>query len=99
MARNFAHDGFDVTIADFITEESLEVYRHDLPDCFIVHLQISPPRAQERARTRRVYLTDEEFDLLYRIIAVPPKADLVLEVDDLTEEQQIQVIRTAWNSA
>ena len=99
MARNFTHDGFDVTIADYLTTASLATYRHELPNCFIVHLQLSLAEARQRAKTRRVYLTDDEFDLLHEMIAVPPKADLILEVDHLTPEQQIRAIRTAWTSA
>ena len=75
------------------------MYRKELPDCFIVHLQLSLAAARQRAKTRRVYLTDDEFDLLHRMVAVPPKADLVLDVDHLTQEQQIRTLRTAWTSA
>ena len=96
-SRGFA--GFDVTIANYLTPQSLAVCRKELPDCFIVHLQLSLAAARQRAKTRRVYLTDEEFNLLHRMVAVPPKADLVLDVDHLTQEQQIRTLRTGWTSA
>ena len=50
-------------IADFTLDSSLGVYRAELPDCFVVHLRISLAGARERARTRAVHLTEDEFDL------------------------------------
>ncbi|QGN32568.1 hypothetical protein [Microlunatus sp. Gsoil 973] len=99
MARNFIEAAFDVTIADFVTDSSLSVYRQALPDCFVAHLQISLSGAQERARTRRVYLTDDEFALLHHMIATPPDADVVIDVEGMTPAQQIQQIRNAWAPA
>jgi hypothetical protein len=99
MARNFIEAAFDVTIADFVTDSSLSVYRQALPDCFVVHLQISLAGAQERARTRRVYLTDAKFALLHHMIAIPPDADVVIDVEGMTPAQQVQQIRNAWASA
>lgn len=97
LARNFGEDGFDVTIADFVTAESLAVYRHELPGCFVVHLQISLSGAQARARTRPVYLTDHEFVLLHDLIATPPDVDIVIDVERMTLEDQLQEIRNAWS--
>ncbi|GAA1311037.1 MAG: hypothetical protein ACTIA5_09610 [Brachybacterium tyrofermentans] len=99
MARNFEEESYDVTVADFVTASSLEVYREELPDCFVVHLQISLPGAQERARTRPVYLVDHEFVLLHDMIATPPEADLVIDVEGMTREVQLEQIRAAWISA
>lgn len=98
MARHFGEEGFDVTVADFVTASSLAVYRDELPDCFVVHLQISLAGAQERARTRPVYLADHEFDLLHDMIAAPPKVDLVIDVEGMTREVQLEQIRAAWVS-
>ncbi|HEY9294586.1 MAG TPA: hypothetical protein VIP98_25165 [Microlunatus sp.] len=99
MAQNFRRAGFEITIADFVTDSSLDVYRQGLPDCFVVHLRISIAGAQERARTRRVYLTDDEFDLLHRMVASPPDVDLVVDVEGLTPDQQLRQIRDAWTAA
>lgn len=99
MARNFGEVNFDVTIADFVTAPSLAVYRDELPDCFVVHLQISLAGAQERASTRPVHLTDCEFILLHDMIARPPEVDLVIDVERMTVEDQLQQIRNAWDSA
>lgn len=65
----------------------------------MVHLQISTAGAQERARTRTVYLTDHEFILLHDMIATPPAADLVIDVEGMTLEDQVYQIRNAWRSA
>lgn len=99
MARNFGAAGFEVVVADFVTPDSLAVYRDDLPDCFVVHLGASLAEARRRAATRTVYLTDGEFELLHRMVAVPPSVDLVLEVDGLTEDGQLSRLRSEWRSA
>jgi predicted kinase len=97
LGRNFLAAGFDVVAADFVTPESLLAYRRELPDCMVVHLQISLEGALQRAATRRVYLTDDEFELLHRRIQIPPAADAVLDVDGLTIDQQTRAIGEVWN--
>lgn len=99
IGRNFVEAGFDLTVADIVTAASLPVYRAELPDCFVIHLQITLDGARERAATRRVYLTDEEFDLLHAMVANPPDIDLVVNVEGMTSEQQLAVIRKAWGRA
>lgn len=99
LAQNFSQYGFDVTIADFVTDASLHVYRQALPDCFVVHLQLSLAGARERAETRHVYLTEDEFTLLHRMIATPPDVDQVIDVEGMTPAQQLEHIRDAWTSA
>lgn len=99
MGRNFVRVGFELTIADFVTADSLTVYRAELPDCFVVHLRISLDGARERAGTRKVYLTDGEFELLHEMIATPPAVDLVIDVEGLTQKEQLAVIRNAWSNA
>ncbi len=99
MGRNFVEAGFDLTVADYVTPRSLSVYRAELPDCFVVHLRISLQGARARAATRRIYLTDEEFDQLHEMIALPPEVDLVLDVDGLAQHEQLGALRTLWHKA
>jgi len=99
MGRNFVQAGFDLTVADYVTPRSLSVYRAELPDCLVVHLRISLQGARERAATRRVFLTDDEFDLLHEMIAVTPEVDLVLDVEHLAQHEQLAALRTAWHEA
>lgn len=99
LARNFTADGFDVVVADFVTPESLVVYREELPGCLVIHLAISFEGAVQRAATRPVYLTHDEFELLHRMIATPPAADVILDVDGLSVGQQTQVITDLWAQA
>ena len=99
LARNFLANGFDVVIADFVTPESLMTYRHQLPECFVVHLHISVEGARERAATRRVYLSKDEFDLLHRMVVTPPAANLIIDVEGLAPEEQLNAIRSAWERA
>jgi adenylylsulfate kinase-like enzyme len=99
LARNLVDASFDVTIADVVTDETLTRYRTELPDCLVVHLAITLDAARERARTRPVYITDEEFDLLHRMTAVPPAADLVLDVTGMSVDEQITRLAREWERA
>ena len=74
-------------------------YRHQLPECFVVHLHISVEGARERAATRRVYLSKDEFDLLHRMVVTPPAANLIIDVEGLAPEEQLNAIRSAWERA
>lgn len=96
LARGFAAAGFAVVVADVVTPATGAVYRAGLPGCLLVHLQISLAGARERAATRPVHLTDEEFVLLHRWQADPPRADVVLAVDGLTPDQQVAAVRQHW---
>ena len=99
IGRNLVDAGFDLTVADVVTAASLPVYRAELPDCFIIHLQITLGAARKRAATRRVYLTNDEFDLLHAMLASPPEVDLVINVEGMTFEKQLEAIREAWARA
>jgi gluconate kinase len=99
LARNFAADGFDVVIADFVTPDSLVVYRRELPGCLVIHLAISFDEALRRAATRRDFLTDDEFELLHRMMETPPDADAVLRVDGLTVDEQTRRLAELWTAS
>ena len=96
LARNLAEAGFVVTVADVVTAEALAVYRAELPDCVVVHLALPVREARERAATRTVYLTEDEFDLLHDTMASPPEVDVVLDVGGLTVAEQTDAIRRVW---
>jgi predicted kinase len=99
LGRNLLADGFAVTVADIVTSETLPLYRAGLPDCFIVHLAIARDAAYERAASRQVYLTADEFDLLHEMTSVPPAVDLVLDVTGMSADQQLDRLRDAWEGA
>lgn len=99
LSRNLQSGGFDVVVADFVTSDSLAVYRAELPDCFVVHLQISLRGARERAGTREVYLTAEEFSLLHRLIETPPNADVILDVEGMGIDEQTAALQRMWAAA
>jgi hypothetical protein len=98
LAQNLSSDGFDVVIADFVTAESLTVYRRQLPDCVVMHLAISFDEAARRATTRPVYITDDEFALLHARMENPPDADVVLHVDGLAVDEQTRAIAARWSA-
>ena len=52
--------------------------------------------ADARARTRRVYLTDEEFETLHRRQLAPLETDADIDVSHLALEAQVDVVRAAW---
>ncbi|MCJ1714968.1 hypothetical protein [Curtobacterium sp. VKM Ac-2922] len=99
VARNLLRDGFDVVVADVVTHATLPRYRSALPGCLVVHLAITLDAARERAATRPVYLTDDEFTLLHRMTAAPPPVDVVLDVGALSVDQQLDRVRAVWLSA
>lgn len=96
VGRNFVRAGFDLTIADVVTADALSEYRAELPDCFVVHLRITIEQARRRAATRKVYITDDEFELLHTLMDPPPGVDLVLDVNGMTVDEQTNSIRDAW---
>ncbi|WP_128497331.1 AAA family ATPase [Labedella populi] len=99
LARNLAAVGFVITVADVVTEEALAAYRAELPDCLVVHLSLPLEEARNRAATRPVYLTDDEFDYLHDLLSSPPEVDVVVDVTGLTVDEQTDAIRRAWTSA
>ncbi|HEV7964342.1 MAG TPA: hypothetical protein VGP57_17510 [Actinoplanes sp.] len=97
LAQRFTANAFDVVIADVVTPETAAIYREQLPACLIVHLVAGSGEALRRARTRRIWLTNEEFELIHeRDRAFPPEADHRLVVDGLTIEEQIAEVAGLW---
>lgn len=97
LAQRFLAQDFDVVIVDVLTPATAEIYRRELPTCLILHLRAGLAEAHRRAATRKVWLTEEEFDLLHRRdLAMPPDADARIEVAGLTVEQQVATLADLW---
>jgi predicted kinase len=96
LAANFRADGFDVTMSDVIDAELLQLYRELVPGIMVIRLSITRAMARSRAQTRRVYLTDQEFETLHRQQLAPLETDADIEVSGLTLEAQIDAVRAAW---
>jgi hypothetical protein len=80
-----------------LTPETLQLYGRHLPGCLIVRLHALPPEARHRAGTRRVYLTDDEFEDLHKQDRCdPPPADHHLDVTALTIEGQAAAVAVIW---
>ena len=76
-----------------LTPETLQLYGRHLPGCLIVRLHALPSEARHRAGTRRVYLTDDEFEDLHKQDRCnPPPADHHLDVTALTIEGQAAAV-------
>jgi predicted kinase len=97
LARHFHERGFEVIVTDVLTPETLQLYRQQLAQCLIVRLHVAPPEARRRAGTRRVYLTDAEFeDLHNQDRDNPPPVDHHLDVTSLTIEGQAAAVADIW---
>ncbi|GAA1565859.1 hypothetical protein GCM10009804_23180 [Kribbella hippodromi] len=96
LAANFSADGFNVTMSDVIDAELLRLYRELVPDIMVIRLSISHAMARARAQTRRVYLTDQEFETLHRQQLPPLETDVDIEVSALALDAQIDAVRAAW---
>jgi hypothetical protein len=100
LAGHLLAAGFETVIADVVSPSTAAVYRRELPGCLLVHLRISLDAALERAATRHVYLTDDEFRWLHRQeVEQPPPADLVLQVDGWTVDEQCARLEQVWSRA
>jgi predicted kinase len=98
LARNFAAAGFHVTLTDVVTPRTLAVYRELLPDVLVIRLTVSPEEAWRRARTRKIYLTDEEFETLHRAQAEPLAVDRELDVTQLDQGEQLRRVQALWTA-
>jgi len=97
VAERFTAEGFDVAIADVVTPRTAAVYRRHLRGCLLVHLAVTVAEARRRAATRRVWLTEQEFDLLHRVDTEdPPQADHHLDVTAATPAEQRAAVETLW---
>lgn len=97
LARNFVAVGIEVVVADVLTPETCDLYRHELPGCLIVHMTVSFPEALRRAASRKVWLTDDEFRMLHEADAAnPPAADHRLQVDGLDVQSQTKKLERLW---
>jgi predicted ATPase len=98
LIRNFAASGFNGTISDVASPQTLTLYRQLLPNVVVVHLMTSLAEARRRARMRPVYLTDQEFETLHqeqsRLVAV----DRRLDVTQLDHAEQVRQVRAIWTS-
>jgi hypothetical protein len=71
-----------------------------LPGCLTVRLYVTPQEARRRARTRKVYLTDAEFENLHtQDRNNPPSADYHLDVTVFEDEEQAAAVFTIWMGA
>ena len=96
LARNFADARFNVTLTDVVTSKTLALYRQLLPDVLVIRLEVSLEEAWRRARTRKVHLSDEEFEALHRDQADPLAVDHQLDVTHLDQVELLQHVRALW---
>lgn len=78
--------------------QSLAEYRRLVPRLLVVRLAVSLEEARRRARTRTVYLTDEEFMTLHANQSAPLDVDYEIEVTNLDQAQQSERVRDLWTA-
>lgn len=97
LAGGFRADGFDVVIVDVLTPATAVELRERLPGCLLVHLTVTLAEARRRAETRKIWLTDDEFDALHRKdLADPPPVDVTLDVTGMDLQAQRDRVEAAW---
>lgn len=80
-----------------MTPATAQIYRQQLRGCLLIHLTVSTAEAHRRAATRRLWLTEEEFDQLHRADAEdPPPADHHLDVTAYTPAEQRAAVEALW---
>ena len=96
LVANFTRDGFTVTMSDVIDAELLATYRRSVPGVVVIRLLIDLPTARVRARTRPVYLTEDEFETLHSQQRKPLEVDHEMVVSSMTPEEQVAAVQAAW---
>ncbi len=97
LARNFLAAGIDVVVTDVLTPATAEIYRTQLPGALLVRLCVDLAEAVRRARTRTVYLTEQEFAWVHRRDHDdPPDAEAVLDVATWGVERQVAALDRLW---
>ena len=93
LVENFIRDGFTVTMSDVIDAELLATYRRLVPGLVVFRLLMDLPTARVRARTRPVYLTEDEFETLHRQQRQPLAVDHEVVVSFMTPEEQVAAVQ------
>lgn len=83
-------------MSDVIDAELLETYRRLVPGVVVIRLSIDLPTARVRARTRPVYLTEDEFETLHSQQRTPLAVDHEVVVSSMTPEEQVSAVQAAW---
>jgi hypothetical protein len=96
LARSFGRRGYDVVVVDVVSDETAALYRELLEEPLIVRLAVSYREAVRRARGREVFLTWEEFRMLYEQQAAMGAADRVVEVDGVAAERAGERLAELW---
>lgn len=98
LVANFTDAGFNVILSDVVTSDLLGSYRDLVPELVAIRLVCDLPTARERANTRPVYITAEEFDMLHRQQDEPLETDLELDVSRMTLDAQVLAVRRQWQN-
>lgn len=98
LTRNFTGAGFNVTITDGVNSKTLAIYRRLLPEVLVIRLSLSLEEARRRAGTRRVCLSDEEFETLHREQVDALAVDHQLDVTHLDQAEQLEQVRALWTT-
>lgn len=96
LAINFVQHGVDAVVADVLTNETAGLYRYLLRDALIVQLTVDYDEALERAQTRTVHLTPDEFNMLHEQQSKLSGMDERLDTTSLTAEGTARSLARLW---
>jgi hypothetical protein len=88
LARQFIENGFDVIIADFVTDKSLPIYKDMLAtyNPCVVRLFPAYEEAKKRFDARKETITEDEYKMLYEIQVNFKNYDLQIDNTSLSAQ-------------
>jgi chloramphenicol 3-O-phosphotransferase len=96
LMTNFHDHGFNVIATDALLGDAFSAYADASVPPLVVHLHVSLAEARRRAGTRRVHLTDDEFQLLHESEQGASVADVSIDTTDLSPEECAGKILRLW---
>ena len=96
LMTSFHDYGFNVIATDVLLGNAFSAYAESSVPPLVVHLRVPLVEALRRAGTRRVYLTDDELQLLHESEQGASVADVSVDTTDLSPEECVAQILGRW---
>ncbi|HEY8620973.1 MAG TPA: hypothetical protein VIM01_12970 [Dermatophilaceae bacterium] len=96
LMTNFHDHGFNVIATDVLLGDAFCAYADAPVRPLVVHLRVTFAEGLRRAGTRRVHLTDDEFQLLHESEQGASAGDVSIDTTDLSPEGCATQILRLW---
>ena len=96
LMTSFHEHDVNVIATDVFLGNAFSAYTGSRLPPLVVHLHVSLAEALRRAGTRRVHLTDDEFQLLHESEQGASAADVSIDTTDLSPEECAAQILRLW---